>query len=119
MHSADESLSRRDGGASTIRGGVSMPNYVIQGGKQGRERLRLLSAAMWPATSRLLDGVGLEAGMNCLDVGCGGGDVTRELARRVGERGRVLGLDLDEPILQLARDEARREGLGNIEFQRA
>jgi len=91
--------------------------YVIRGGVEGRERLRLLSSVMNPATSALLAEVGIPAGAACLDVGCGGGDVSRELARRVGSSGRVVGIDRDETALAIARSEAEDEGLANLSFE--
>ena len=47
--------------------------------------------------------------MSCLDLGCGGGDVTLDLARIVGDEGRVIGMDIAETKLELARGEAIRE----------
>ena len=78
--------------------------YIIRGGIEGRERLRVLARAMQPTTSALLDRVGVTPGMACLDVGCGGGDVTLELARRVIPGGSAVGADLDETKLSLARE---------------
>jgi len=91
--------------------------YVIRGGVQGLERLRLLSEVMGPFTRRLLAEVGVPAGSTCLDVGCGGGDVTFELARAAGPMGRVVGVDIDETKLNIARQEAAQHGLSNIEFK--
>ena len=91
--------------------------YVIRGGVEGRERLRLLSEVMSPSTRALLDEVGIPPGSLCLDVGCGGGDVTRELARRVGPGGRAIGVDLDEIKLDMARREAAEQGVRNIAFE--
>jgi len=96
---------------------VKTRQYVIRGGEDGRERLRLLSQVMGPSTRRLLETVGIPAGAACLDVGCGGGDVTRELARAVGPSGRVVGVDLDETGLTLARRETRQVGLSNVSFE--
>jgi len=36
---------------------------------------------------------GLRAGMSCLDVGCGSGDVTLKMAALVGAEGHVVGID--------------------------
>jgi len=49
--------------------------------------------------------------MKCVDVGCGGGDVTRELARRVTPAGRAVGIDRDTTKLAIAREEARDAGV--------
>ena len=94
-----------------------MTRYVIGGGRQGKERLKVLADVMFPTTSRLLADVGLCAGMNCLDVACGGGDVTLYLARQVGPHGRVVGTDADAEILALAREDARAAQLDNLEFR--
>jgi SAM-dependent methyltransferase len=83
---------------------------------EGRERLRLLADVMGPSTRALLDDVGIRAGSRCLDVGCGAGDVTFELARDAGPAGRVVGVDLDPTQLAGARREAARQGLSNITF---
>jgi SAM-dependent methyltransferase len=91
-------------------------SYVIRGGLEGRERLRVLARVMWPTTSALLSRVGVERTDRCLDLGCGGGDVTVELARRAPE-GFAAGADLDEAKLDLARAEAASAGLRNIEFR--
>ncbi|MGF1471659.1 MAG: methyltransferase domain-containing protein [Rubrobacteraceae bacterium] len=94
-----------------------MEGYVFQGGVEGRERLRLLSDVMGPSTRALLADVGIPDGSVCLDVGCGGGDVTFELARAVGPAGRVVGVDFDETKLDLARREAEQQGLANVTFE--
>lgn len=96
---------------------MRIEKYVIRGGVQGRERLRLLSEVMGPFTRRLLAEVGVPAGSRCLDVGCGGGDVTFELARAAGPTGRAVGVDIDETKLNIARQEAAQHGLSNIEFK--
>jgi SAM-dependent methyltransferase len=80
--------------------------YIIRGGLEGRERLRVLARAMYPTTAALFDRVGIAPGMSCLDAGCGGGDVTRELARRVAPGGRAIGIDRDGTKLAIARGEA-------------
>lgn len=95
----------------------SSEHYIIRGGTPGRERLRLLSRVMHEATLALLDRVGVASGSTCLDVGCGGGDVTRELARRVGSQGRVVGEDIDAVKLEHARAEAA--GCFEAEFRQA
>src|SRR6476660_7355285 len=91
--------------------------YAIRGGVAGRERLRILARTLHAGTSALFDRLGVGAGLRCLDVGCGGGDVTFELARRVGPRGWVVGVDIDAAKLDLARQDAAAEGMANVEFR--
>jgi 2-polyprenyl-3-methyl-5-hydroxy-6-metoxy-1,4-benzoquinol methylase len=91
--------------------------YVIRGGEQGYERLRLLARERWPATAALFGRAGLAPGMRCVDLGCGGGQVTLELASLVAPGGSVVGVDMDRVKLDLARRAARVRGLGNVEFR--
>ena len=79
-----------------------------------RTRLRLLEKYHDPLTTGQLDAIGVGKGWHCLDVGAGGGSVTRMLAERVGATGSVLSVDLDTSLLkELATDrvEVRRHDL--------
>ncbi len=51
-----------------------------------------------------------QPGERAIDVGCGCGDTSIELARRVGAAGAVLGVDVSQPMLAVAR---ARGGLAN------
>jgi ubiquinone/menaquinone biosynthesis C-methylase UbiE len=62
--------------------------------------------------------VPLRPGMDVLDVGCGTGAVTRILAERVSP-GRVVGLDLSEERLSVAKEIAEEKGVSNVEYLRA
>lgn len=56
-------------------------------------------------------------GARVLDLGCGFGDTTRRLARLVGPSGRVVGVDAAARFVAQATEEARAEGLTNVEFR--
>jgi precorrin-6B methylase 2 len=96
---------------------MASDKYVIRGGIEGRARLRLLASVMEQSTLGLLAEVGIAPGSKCLDVGCGGGDVTFELARQVGPTGRVAGVDLDETKIELARQEREQLNLPNVTLE--
>ncbi len=91
--------------------------YVLHGGQAGYDRLLALSRERWPGTEAVLKRAGLRAGMSCFDLGCGGGEVTLEIARWVGPSGSVVGLDMDPKKLELARKAAAERGLNNVEFR--
>ena len=55
--------------------------------------------------------------MVCLDVGCGGGDVSVELARFVAPHGRGVAIDLDEVKIDIARGEAEAQQIANVDFR--
>jgi SAM-dependent methyltransferase len=96
---------------------MSTSTYVIRGGLAGRERLRILARVMWPTTKTLFERVGVADTARCLDVGCGGGDVSLELAR-LAPNGQVTGIDLDEAKLDIARSEATATGMSNVAYRR-
>lgn len=55
-------------------------------------------------------------GDRALDIGCGFGDTTRRLAELVGD-GEVVGVDVAEPFLEVAREEAAVAGARNVDFR--
>jgi demethylmenaquinone methyltransferase/2-methoxy-6-polyprenyl-1,4-benzoquinol methylase len=56
-------------------------------------------------------------GDSVLDVCCGTGDLTFELAGRVVPGGHVVGCDFSEPMLDLARDKAEARATGSVRFE--
>ncbi len=58
-----------------------------------------LDRTLAPVTGPLLELAAPRAGSTVIDVGCGCGVTTIELARAVGPSGRVVGLDVSEPML--------------------
>lgn len=92
--------------------------YAIEGGRADADRLARQARVMAEATGAFLSRLGLRAGWACLDVGCGDGQVTLELARAVGPAGRAVGIDIDEQALAIAGRSAREAGL-TAEFIRA
>jgi ubiquinone/menaquinone biosynthesis C-methylase UbiE len=58
----------------------------------------------------------LKPGMSLLDVGCGPGSITMELAKVVAP-GRVLGVDIDEAAIEQARKAVVDKGVENISFE--
>jgi SAM-dependent methyltransferase len=93
--------------------------YALAGGEPGKRRLDSLAGVMAPTTHALLADAGIREGLTCVDVGCGGGHVSRSLAVLVGPTGRVVGLDVDAVKLGAASEETARAGLQNVEFRAA
>ncbi|MBN2399282.1 MAG: class I SAM-dependent methyltransferase [Candidatus Aminicenantes bacterium] len=56
-------------------------------------------------------------GMTVLDLGCGPGFFTKEMARLVGETGRVVAADLQEGMLAMVRNKMKNSGLaGRVRY---
>ncbi|HWJ49920.1 MAG TPA: arsenite methyltransferase, partial [Solirubrobacteraceae bacterium] len=60
----------------------------------------------------------LREGETVLDLGSGGGIDVLLSARRVGPTGKAHGLDMTDEMLALARENARKSGVGNVEFHK-
>ncbi len=67
--------------------------------------------------ARAVDRAELGPGDAALDVCCGTGDLTLELARRVGPGGRVVGSDFAERMLDLAREKQVPAGAAKPIFE--
>jgi SAM-dependent methyltransferase len=93
--------------------------YVLARTSAEYQRLRRQALLWEEATGRVLDLVGIGAGMSCLDVGCGPGEVMRLMAGRVGATGRVTGLDNDGRIGREAVEVLRATAAGQFEFIQA
>jgi SAM-dependent methyltransferase len=98
---------------------TGLETYVIQHGKKDAPRLNVLAAALAPSTSALLDRLGSMKGLAVIDAACGGGDVTVELARRVGASGCVIGIDADPGKLEAAAALVGGPGSENCYFLEA
>ena len=79
----------------------------------------------WPAT--LTSGLGcgnplalaeLAAGMTVVDLGAGAGFDAFLAWNRVGAAGRVIGVDMTDDMLALARQNAEKRGASNVEFRK-
>ncbi|HEX3561360.1 MAG TPA: methyltransferase domain-containing protein [Solirubrobacterales bacterium] len=55
-------------------------------------------------------------GDRVLDIGCGFGDATQQLAALIGPEGEAVGVDVAEPFVQASIEEAREAGVRNVEF---
>jgi SAM-dependent methyltransferase len=66
----------------------------------------------------LADAVTASGARSVLDIGCGAGATTLAVARSVGARGKVVGIDISEPLIAVARARAQRGGLA-ADFIRA
>ena len=85
---------------------VAGPRWVASPGF--RERRNQESLAL------LLESLRLAGGESVLEIGCGTGAVTLPLAEAVGEHGRVVAVDISEPMLGSARQRVEESGLHNV-----
>ncbi len=63
----------------------------------------------------LLEALKIKPGDTVCDLGCGNGFYTLQLAKLVGEQGKVLAVDIQPEMLHLLQERAKAEGITNIE----
>jgi SAM-dependent methyltransferase len=79
----------------------------------------LFQSFTWPLALRMAAVAQVGDGQRVLDVGCGIGDPTLQVAVLVGPHGRVLGVDLVDAMVTTARERAAALGLAHVEFRAA
>ena len=79
------------------------------GGQRWADRQAVQDIVLKPVLDVLLDRAAPQAGERVLDVGCGSGASTKAFASKVGPSGRVLGIDVSEPMLERARQSTPKE----------
>ncbi len=107
---------------------MSIPSFDSAQYKAGQRREWGVSADGWKRhwktwehaaqhlNERLVDLARIRPGHRVLDVATGLGEPALTAARRVGPNGSVVATDLSPAMLALAREEAIRVGLRNVEF---
>ncbi|MEZ4728652.1 MAG: methyltransferase domain-containing protein [Caldilineaceae bacterium] len=67
-------------------------------------------------TRRFLVDAGITPDMRVLEIGCGNGEVTQELAELVGPSGSVVALDRNEGGLAMACERMQEQGIAHVQF---
>ena len=79
-----------------------------------------LQAQVWEEdAAALFDQIPVKPGWECIDVGCGTMGVLRPLSERVGEGGRVLGIDADDSFVKAAERFVADNELENVRIRQA
>ncbi|GAA1721567.1 methyltransferase domain-containing protein [Fodinicola feengrottensis] len=88
--------------------------WLNQTGAAAYDLLHPIARAIAPDTRRVPERLDLEWGATVLDLGCGPANITVGLARAVGERGLVIGLDVSEKMLARAIARTSESNVGYV-----
>ncbi len=88
-------------------------------GQRWIEMQREIDGIVVPFGEAVLKVAAAQRGERVIDIGCGCGDTSIELSRRVGETGWVLGVDVSRPMLDIARARGALERFANLTFSDA
>ena len=103
------------GGERASRGDVASP--ATRAARAWGEVYELLDLQLSPLGLRAIEALEARAGDGVIDVGCGAGQSSLQLAERVGVEGRVIGVDRAGQLLGIARQ--RGVGLHQLSWLRA
>ncbi|CAM2902505.1 class I SAM-dependent methyltransferase [Legionella worsleiensis] len=73
--------------------------YILNTNDKARDRLSLQHGLYAQSSKTLIEEAGIKPGMSGLEIGCGSGVMTLELARRIGLNGFLLAIDLSQEQL--------------------
>ncbi|WP_172597700.1 class I SAM-dependent methyltransferase [Sulfuriflexus mobilis] len=99
---------------------VNMDMSEFWNGDGGRKWLRFqdrIDASLIDFGQEVMAATAISAGERVLDIGCGCGDTSFEMAHYVGPFGQVQGVDISELILEQGRSRAASAGQYNISFE--
>lgn len=80
-----------------------------EAGKLWTDRQPVQDIVLAPVTDKLIARIDAQPGQRVLDIGCGTGAISLQLASQVGPSGRVLGIDISAPMLERARERAAND----------
>ena len=79
-------------------------------------RLQCQAEELSPFVSESMEKCEISKGMKVADIGCGTGQVSFLISRRVGPRGRVTGIDSNTTAVEFCRKTASSEKVKNVSF---
>ena len=80
------------------------------GGEAWVQLQELMDRQLQPLGQAVLDAMAIQTGESVVDIGCGCGATTMELASSVGPTGRVVGLDISTSMVAVAARSIERAG---------
>ncbi len=87
-----------------------------KGGDIWVERQNAMDTMLSHLGEAALNKLNLNEGENVLDIGCGCGHTTLNIAKRISPDGQVTGLDISEPMLKRAKESANEMSISNASF---
>lgn len=95
---------------------MSQEDWAGETGQRWLAHLAQFEGMIAPVGEALLAKAAHAPGERVIDVGCGGGGTSIEIARRVAPSGTVFGLDISPALVDAARRRAREANILNLQF---
>ena len=85
-------------------------DYLLRTDQEELARMGLQHSLWRPVAEDLWEAAGIGPGMRVLDLGCGPGDASLDLAEKVGPEGSVLAIDRSPPFLGHLKERVKEKG---------
>ena len=86
------------------------------GGQSWVDNQTQMDTMLQPLGDAALELLNLKNARHVMDIGCGTGTTTINIAKKLSAGGSVTGADLSEPMIEFARQRLLDEGISNAEF---
>lgn len=96
--------------------GQSLEDWDGEGGRRWLAHIDRFESTIHPVGEALIEKARFRPGERVVDVGCGGGVNSLQIARLVAPGGKVLGIDIAHVLIELAEKRAWEQGVENVEF---
>jgi ubiquinone/menaquinone biosynthesis C-methylase UbiE len=83
---------------------------------KGYDESRLVKSFQRRTQILVINRLQIRRGMNILDLGCGTGLGTIDIASKLEGTGKAIGLDLSEKMIEQAKEKLAKFSYGNVEF---
>ncbi len=88
--------------------------YVLATGDEGAKALAIQQQYLFETSEAQLQKAGLQTGLTVCDIGCGSGEMTEYLAKKVGDAGCVFAIDVSDEQLEFTKNRINQLGLKNV-----
>ena len=90
---------------------ASSSDWSGERGQSWRDHLGGLEATLEPVNAAILNALDLQGAQRIIDVGCGGGGLTRAIADRGSKASDIVGLDISDALVEAARLRSTRANI--------
>ena len=96
--------------------GMATASWAGEQGDKWQQYVKQFEGMIAPVGNAALDHANFKLGEKVVDIGCGAGPTTFEIANRVGQEGQVTGLDVSQTLINTANQRLAENGANNVEF---
>lgn len=96
--------------------GMASDSWAGDQGEKWNTWVDQFEGMIGPAGEAAIGFAGFHLGEQVIDIGCGAGITSLQIAPLVGPEGHVTGLDINEALIETSRGRAARAGVDNVDF---